>query len=239
MRNRYILGIIAISLTILSAFIMVSIGMIDLSTEDFIDKKQSNHLLVQPYNILSMASNCGHVNCSIDSDSYKGPELTINSIKNSVNNYISESQNTNLSIEKIILFDNHGYAQIIESDTGIGAMEVLIDPPTKRVYPEHGPNITWNLKYGSSKNLNMFNYDGVSDNLPSSMTISKSHAVEIIKDYLEKYPIAESYNDPTTFYGYYSFILYEKGQVTGVISVNGFSGNTMLHLWHGQYIDES
>lgn len=54
-----------------------------------------------------------------------------------------------LEVGEIMIFDNHAYAQIVESDTGIGAMEVLVDATGIQITPEQGPNMMWNLKYGS------------------------------------------------------------------------------------------
>jgi hypothetical protein len=45
-------------------------------------------------------------------------------------------------------FANNYYAEVKEKDTGIGAMELLINRPGSRVYPEPGPNMMWNTKYG-------------------------------------------------------------------------------------------
>src|SRR3990172_6102115 len=35
-----------------------------------------------------------------------------------------------------------------ESETGLGAFELLVDPASQVAYPEYGPNMMWNLKYG-------------------------------------------------------------------------------------------
>lgn len=32
------------------------------------------------------------------------------------------------------------------------ALEVLVDYQTKEIYPEHGPNLMWNLNYGQIGN---------------------------------------------------------------------------------------
>jgi hypothetical protein len=36
----------------------------------------------------------------------------------------------------------------MKKDTGTGAMELLINKPSGQVYPEPGPNMMWNTKYG-------------------------------------------------------------------------------------------
>ena len=44
--------------------------------------------------------------------------------------------------------DHLAYAIVIERSTEIGAFELLVDPVNQSVFPEHGPNMMWNLKYG-------------------------------------------------------------------------------------------
>jgi len=62
--------------------------------------------------------------------------------------YLSDLDNQDLVIAEIMVFDNNSYAIIKEESTGIGAFELLVDPASKAVYPEYGPNMMWNLKYG-------------------------------------------------------------------------------------------
>jgi hypothetical protein len=56
--------------------------------------------------------------------------------------------NPNLEVAEVMEFANNYYAEVTEKDTGIGAMELLINRPGSRVYPEPGPNMMWNTKYG-------------------------------------------------------------------------------------------
>ena len=55
---------------------------------------------------------------------------------------------SNLEVKDVMEFTNNYYAEVRESDTGIGAMELLIDKRSGRVFPEPGPNMMWNTKYG-------------------------------------------------------------------------------------------
>ena len=45
-------------------------------------------------------------------------------------------------------FEKNFYAQVAEKSTEINAFELLIDPYTGAVWPEYGPNMMWNTKYG-------------------------------------------------------------------------------------------
>ena len=56
--------------------------------------------------------------------------------------------NPNLEVGEVMEFSNNYYAEVEEKDTHIGAMELLINRPGNRVYPEPGPNMMWNTKYG-------------------------------------------------------------------------------------------
>ena len=74
--------------------------------------------------------------------------LGLDETTSAVEEYIEASGDSNLIVGEVMVFDNHAYAQIVEESSGIGAMEVLVDPATLAVYPEMGPNMMWNLKYG-------------------------------------------------------------------------------------------
>ena len=80
---------------------------------------------------------------------YIAPQpLTLDEASTVLNAYLADLNDANLAYQDVMVFDNHTYAQIIEKDSGTGVMEVLIDPTTKAVYPEMGPNMMWNQKYG-------------------------------------------------------------------------------------------
>src|SRR5512140_1005654 len=42
-----------------------------------------------------------------------------------------------------------------QARTGRGAFELLVDPASQVVYPEHGANMMWNTKYGAINHQNM------------------------------------------------------------------------------------
>ena len=53
-----------------------------------------------------------------------------------------------MKIADVMEFESNFYAIVCEADTGIGAMELLVDKRTGTVGPESGPNMIWNDKYG-------------------------------------------------------------------------------------------
>ncbi|MFO7539833.1 MAG: hypothetical protein R6X32_17485 [Chloroflexota bacterium] len=82
-------------------------------------------------------------------DAYADVEpLSIAEAETAVTNYLATLNDENLSLGEIMIFDNNAYAQIMNSETGQGAFEVLVDPTTRNVFPEPGPNMMWNTEYG-------------------------------------------------------------------------------------------
>jgi hypothetical protein len=73
--------------------------------------------------------------------------LTVDQTRAAAEKYLAELNNSDLEIAEIMVFDNNGYAIVREASTGIGAFELLVDPVSQIAYPEHGPNMMWNLKY--------------------------------------------------------------------------------------------
>ena len=83
------------------------------------------------------------------------PTLTIDQTKAAAEYYLANLNNSDLEIAEIMVFDNNGYVVVKEASTGIGAFELLVDPVSQTAYPEHGPNMMWNLKYSGLNHNNM------------------------------------------------------------------------------------
>lgn len=71
------------------------------------------------------------------------------------------------------------------------------------------------------------------------MPIDEEKATRLAKRYLAKANIEEYVSDDIEkFYGYYTIhTLTEDGDIAGMLSVNGFSGQVWYHSWHGIFID--
>ena len=176
--------------------------------------------------------------------------LTVESARNAVQDYLDTLNNADLEIEEVMLFNQNAYAIVVEKDSGIGAMELLVDPDTLNVFPEYGPNRMWNLKYGMMGNraggCNFGNGGSCGSgfaqndtNATADMAISMDDAAELANEYLAANMSGASVQLPgTAFYGYYTFDYTEDGRMTGMLSVNGSSGQVWLHTWHGQFIEE-
>ncbi len=164
-----------------------------------------------------------------------GKPLTLDKATVIAKAYITAWNSTSkLELGDVMQFSNHFYGEAIESDTTRGAFEFLIDPATGTVYAEPGPNMMWNLRYGT-----MGAHMGISrpTNDGDKMTITPDQAVKNAQDYLDKVlPGTKVEDKPLAFYGFYTLDILRDGKVTGMLSVNGYTGQVWLHHWHGDFI---
>ena len=166
--------------------------------------------------------------------------LTIDQARQAVEIYLKDLNNPDLEIKEIMVFDNNAYARITEKSTGIGAMELLVDPSSLTVFPEYGPNRMWNLKYGhmgmASWGMGRSDTTAVSANMPITPDQARSAAQQYLD---QQFPGYQAATEPDAFYGYYTLDILKNNQPTGMLSVNGFDGQVFLHTWHGTFIEMS
>ncbi len=74
-------------------------------------------------------------------------QITIDEAAEAVERYL-RTYGEDLALAEVMEFAWNFYAEAEEESTGIHAMELLIDKYTGQVYPEMGPNMMWNTKYG-------------------------------------------------------------------------------------------
>ena len=178
-----------------------------------------------------------------------GKILSLDEARSAFEGYLSGLSNDDLEIAEVMVFDQNAYAVIVEKSSGIGAMELLVDPDTLTVFPEYGPNRMWNEKYGMMAGAGC-GFSGAtgcggglnsnsSGLLSSDMTVNKDEAEEIANNYLaETMPGTTLADEGYTFYGYYTFDYMQDGKMAGMLSVNGSSGQVWPHTWHGQFVEE-
>ncbi len=156
---------------------------------------------------------------------------------------------SDLKIAEVMIFDNNAYVRVVEQSTGTGAFELLVDPLTLAAYPEPGPDMMWNLKYGGlNHQQSMAGRGGMMGNaiwngsLPTvsaEMPVSQAEALQKAQEFLDQTRKgATTAPDADAFYGYYTIDILQSGQVIGMLSVNGFSGQIFLHTWHGTFISQ-
>jgi hypothetical protein len=169
--------------------------------------------------------------------------ISIEQAKQAVESYLSQLDNADLALTEIMIFDNNAYARITETSTGIDAMELLVDPSSLSVFPEYGPNMMWNLKYGHMSGNGMMggmmgNAFRNSASPSATMTVTSEEAGAIAQSYLDEYyPGYTVSQEPDAFYGYFTLDILKDGEPTGMLSVHGFSGQVFLHTWHGTFIE--
>jgi hypothetical protein len=170
--------------------------------------------------------------------------LALEQAREALNDYLTARGDDNLQLGELMIFDNHAYAEIVEADSGIGAMELLVDPVTLAVYPEHGTNMMWNLKYSPMADLGGYgmmggmmgwraNASGLQSLEPSAeMPVSAAQAVEAAQRYLDLYlPGTVVAEEADPFYGYYTLHILRDSHTVGMLSVNGYSDQVFLHSW--------
>jgi len=180
--------------------------------------------------------------------------LTIDEAKQSAQDYLDSLETKGFELGEVMIFDNNAYIVVKEESTGIGAFELLVDPVSKFAYPEHGPNMMWNLKYGGLNHQNMMGrgnfmmgpmmgqnfFDTTPADVSAEMTVTEEQSVQAAQVYLDQYlPGTTVADHATAFYGYHTLDFARDGEVAGMLSVNGFSGQVFVHNWHGTFIEES
>jgi len=171
-----------------------------------------------------------------------GTRLTLDQAAEVAERYIAAYGSSNpLVLSEVMEFSNGFYAQAVEKETGIGAFEILIDPLTGAVYPEPGPNMMWNTRYGHMGGWGgmmggWWGYDSQSP-VTGEMTVGPEAAVQAGQTYLDRVqPGLTADNHADTFYGYYTLHVLRDGQVVGMLSVNGDTGQVWYHTWHGDFV---
>jgi hypothetical protein len=178
--------------------------------------------------------------------------VTIDKMKTASQTYIENTGLSGLEIGEIMIFDNNAYAIVLEKDTGLGAFELLMNSGSQVAFPEYGPNMMWNLKYGAMSNGGIMGgygsgmmggwNNGTSNpaDISADMPVTKEDAFNVAQAYLDQYlPGMLVADDSTQFYGYYSMDFEKDGVVAGMLSVNGYNQQVFLHTWHGTFIEES
>ncbi len=187
--------------------------------------------------------------------------LSIPDAQMAVEGYLAGLSNDDLALGEVMVFDNQAYAIVVEKSTGVGAFEVLVDPVTRGVYPEPGPNMMWNLKYGM-----MAGYAGVGSgrmgggmmggfanqgrggmmggaaapDVSAHMPVSEEQALQTAQTHLDTtLPGVKVEDEADAFYGYYTIDIQRDGKIVGMLSVNGYNSQVFLHTWHGDFIEMS
>ena len=156
--------------------------------------------------------------------------IDIEDAHEAIERYI-QAWDVELEIAEVMEFEENFYAIVRERDTGIGAMELLVDKNTGVVGPEMGPNMMWNAKYGTHRG------GGMMGQRRSENSLSEERALEIAQQWLDANKpgvTTDEHADP--FYGYYTIHTVEDGEIEGMLSVHGTTGQVWYHTWHGAFL---
>src|SRR5450830_510944 len=74
--------------------------------------------------------------------------ISFDEVKSSVEKYLNDTGLQNVKVKEIMEFSNNFYIETVEKDSGFGAVELLLDKTNGAIFPEYGPNMMWNQKYG-------------------------------------------------------------------------------------------
>jgi len=164
-------------------------------------------------------------------------DLTIEEAHEAVERYLASQGLDDLEITEVMEFEHNFYAIAQEHDTGIGAMELIVDKETGAVGPEMGPNMMWNDRYGMHGRGGMMG--GFRRGSTEGNSISVAEAAAIAQRWLDANRpgvAVEEHADP--FYGYYTFHTLEgdHGEIEGMLSVHGDTGRVWYHTWHGDFV---
>jgi len=120
---------------------------------------------------------------------------------------------------------------------------ILVDQYTGAAYPEFGPNMMWNTKYGHMGGQGGMTgmMRGWLNQQPSgTLTVTPDGARQYAQAYLDQaQPGVKVGDDIVQFYGYYTLHTFKDGKEFGMLSVNGYSGQVWYHTWHGAFIASS
>jgi hypothetical protein len=162
-----------------------------------------------------------------------GERLTLEQAVAAVEEYLAAYGNPDLVLAEVMEFTDNFYAEVEEESTGIHAFELLVDPYTGVIHPEPGPNMMWNTKYG---HMAAWWNDGSAEPT-ADMPVSGEQAQEDAQAYLDDYLPGTTADEAERFYGYYTLHVLQDGQIVGMLSVNGTTGQVWYHNWHGDFVD--
>ena len=217
---------------LISSLVLIAIGILGLTITLFVGNFTAG--------LSNFGAGQGYTFCSEDMghmirgffQSEEVVDLSFKEVEDITDEYLKRNNLSNLEVKEIMEFSKNFYIEVVEAGTGLGAMELLVDKSSGAIFPEYGPNMMWNLKYG------MYSRLPLSQN-KIDMPIDEEKATRLAKRYLAKANIGEYVSDDIEkFYGYYTIhTLTEDGDIAGMLSVNGFSGQVWYHSWHGIFID--
>ena len=163
--------------------------------------------------------------------------LTIDEAAEQVERYLETRGNPELELAEVMEFSNHFYAEVEDVSTGIHAFELLVNRHTGQIFPEPGPNMMWNLKYGHMGGGMMGGRNYRRQDPAAPAKVKPEQAIKNAQRYLDAlYPGVKADPKVDRLYGYYTIHTMKDGKVYGMLGVNGYTGDVWYHVWHGRFV---
>lgn len=125
---------------------------------------------------------------------------------------------------EVMQFSNGFYAELRTAE-GRGATEVLVDSADGSVAVEYGPAMMWNFGYGMHAGA-----------APAAAGMSAADATRLAERWLREQRRGLTVGEAEDFPGYFTLHTLRDGKITGMVSVNAYTGAVWYHTWHGRYI---
>lgn len=163
-----------------------------------------------------------------------GSPLTMDQAVQIASQYISSAGNSDLQLASVHQFTNGFEAEYTEKGTGVHAFEILIDPYSGAAYPEMGPNVMWNTKYGGMGGMRGGpSASEATTKMPVSAEAAKKNAQQWLDANLQGTTLG---SEVDTAYGYYDMMVEKDGKHYSQIDVNGYSGQVWYEDWQGPVV---
>jgi hypothetical protein len=178
------------------------------------------------------------------------PLDSLDAAKQAFTGYIDRTGNQDLVLDEVMQFQWNYYAIVKERSSSNGAFELLADPHTGFVFPEMGPNMMWNTRYSPMATLGGGMMGGMGGFAPGGMmsgtwgptapttqpTVTTDQATQIAQHWLDQYQTGSTPEAPDIFPGYYTLHITTDGRISGMLSVNAYTGQVWFHTWHGTFV---
>ena len=127
---------------------------------------------------------------------------------------------------EVMWFDNGFYVEF-KDGAGQPATEVIVDPRTGSVSTEPGPAMMWNTRFGMRAGSS------------SAGPVTSAKAREVATSWLAANQTGNqggtTIRSMDAYPGYFTIDLQRNGAVSGMMSVNSYTGAVWYHGWHGAF----
>ncbi len=169
-------------------------------------------------------------NGSQSAGTFTGDPITLQQARTSFEHYLEDTSYQGLELAEVMEFEHNFYAIVVDSQTGVGVTELLADKTLGAVSPEMGPNMMWNANGMRGGMMGR-----TSRSTPNRL--SAEEALQSARSWLEvNRPDVQPEEHADPFSGYYTIHTLRDGQIEGMLSVHGDTGEVWYHSWHGDYV---